>query len=103
MESSTDEKKVTTISSQNIDVKRNPITTIFAIALMIIGVLMYAIEYVLPAFITLKKDITYPWWAPLAVFGVALLLAFMNDGYFKQLFNRADKVVEKVSHTETKE
>lgn len=99
----TDEKKTTIISQNNVSVKRNPITTVFAILLMIVGFMMYAIEYVFPAFMVLKKDISSPWWAPLSVFGVALLLAFMNDGYFAKLFNRADKVVEKVSHTESKE
>jgi len=103
MENITDEKKTITISPQNVDVKRNPITTIFSVVLMLIGCMMYAIEYVLPAFMTLKEKVTIPWWAPLAVIGVSLLLAFMNDSVFARLFNRFDKTVEKVTHTESKE
>ncbi len=103
MENITDEKKTTIISPQNISIKRSPITTSFSVALMIMALIMYAIEYVLPAFFTLKKELTYPWWAPLSLLGLSLLFAYMNDSIFNRLFNRADKVVEKVTHTESKD
>ncbi len=85
---------------ENTDPKTNPKTTIPGIAFTLISVLMYCIKYVLPAFITLKEEIPYTWWEPLAPLGLGLLMLFMNDKIFERIFNRADKVVSKVTHTE---
>ena len=86
--------------SDNINVKTNPITTIPGILLTIVGILMYCIEYILPVFFTLKEKMQYAWWQPLGVLGVGILFLYMSDKIFERIFNRADKVVGRYSHTE---
>lgn len=106
MENITDEKKTTIVSpvsTQNI--KQNPYTTYPGITLLLLGVIMYVMEFIVAPF--LPKEISvqfnYEWYKPLIPFGVGLLLIFMNDQYFGRLFNMSGKVVEKVTHTESKD
>lgn len=88
----------------NANIKTNPLTTIPGILFIFIAAFMYCLKYILPAFMTLKKEIPYEWYTPLWPIGLGLLLINMNDEYFKRIFNRSEKIVEKVSHTEdTKE
>lgn len=85
---------------ENLNPKTNPKTTIPGIAFTLISVVMYCIKYILPAFIVLKEELPYTWWEPLAPLGLGVLLLFMNDDYFSQLFGMSKKIVQKVSHTE---
>lgn len=84
----------------NVSVKNHPLTTYPGIAFIFISIGMYFIKFILPAFMTLKKEIPYSWWEPLAPLGLGILLIYMSDKIFERIFNRADRVVSKVTHTE---
>ena len=70
----------------NASVKRNPITTIMGIIVIIAAAFMLAGLYILPMFVDLKKEASYDWYHVLAVFCVGVVLIYFNDDYFKQLF-----------------
>lgn len=85
---------------QNINPKRNPVTTLLGGIFIIISAGMYVVKYLVPAFVVLKQDIPYEWYGPIVPLVIGLVLVFMNDEYFARIFNRADKVVGKKTDTE---
>lgn len=85
---------------ENVDPKRNPITSYLGGVFILISAFMYLIKYVVPAFFVLKTEIVYDWHTPLWPLGVGVVLVFLNDSYFARIFNRADKIVGKKSDTE---
>lgn len=89
--------------SENINPKHNPATTGLGILFMLISVVMYSIKYILPAFIVLKEEMPYEWYTPMIPLGLGLLLLFMTDNYFAEMFGLSKKIVEKVSGTDKKE
>lgn len=84
------------------DPKHNPYTTITGVGFFIISFMMGLIQWVLPAFIVLKKDMGYPWYAPLIPLAIGVLLIFMNDEYFAKIFSRGDKIIAKRTDTDKK-
>lgn len=87
---------------ENANPKHNPVTTGLGVCFILISVVMYLIKFILPAFVVLKQDIPYEWYAPLIPLGLGLLLIYMNDEYFARIFNRSEKIASKVSGTEDK-
>jgi hypothetical protein len=85
---------------ENVNPKKNPVTTLLGAVFMTISAIMYSIKYVLPAFFHLKSDMPYEWHTPLWPLCLGLFLLFMNDSYFDRIFNRAEKVVKKKTDTE---
>lgn len=72
---------------ENLNPKKNPITTIPGMLFIFLGLTMYAA----PMFVTVKKDFTEIWWVPLLVITVGTVLIFSPDKFVKG----ADKVIDK--------
>jgi hypothetical protein len=87
---------------ENVNPKKNPVTSIGAILFLLVSVAMSVVKYLVPAFVVLKQDIPYPGYYILIGVGVAILLAFLDDKYFARLFGRFDKVMAKRTETEDK-
>lgn len=85
---------------QNINPKRNPITSILGGVFILISAGMYIVKYLVPAFIVMKQEIPYEWYVPVVPLLIGILLAFINDEYFSRMFNRADKFAAKKTDTE---
>lgn len=85
---------------QNVNPKRNPVTTILGALFMLVSLLMYGVKYIMPVFVVFKQDVPYEWWTPIIPLLIGVVLAFINDEYFARIFNRADKVVSKKTDTE---
>lgn len=85
---------------ENIDPKRNPVTTILGGLFIAISACMYVVKYLVPAFVVLKQDIPYEWYVPIIPLVIGLVLVFINDDYFAKIFSRADKVIGKKTDTE---
>lgn len=87
---------------ENLNPKKNPVTSIFAGVFILISAIMYVVKYIVPAFVILKQDIPFEWYVPLIVLAIGILLAFIDDNYFARIFNRADRVVAKRTETNDK-
>jgi hypothetical protein len=87
---------------ENLSPQKNPYTTLPGVTLMFVGIVMFLIQYVLPAFIVLKKEMDYPWFGPFLPMGIGLLLVFMNDQYFARLYRSVEKIIAKKTDTEDK-
>lgn len=85
---------------ENINPKHNPVTTGIGIIFMLISIIMWSIKYILPAFMTLKEEIPYDWYLPLIPLAVGLILLFMTDDYFAQMFGIGKKIIEKKTGTD---
>ena len=88
---------------ENVNPKRNPVTTTLGAAFILIAIGMFIVKYLLPSFMELKRDIAYEWYLPGIVIGLGILLIYMNDYYFKRLFNRGEKIIAKKTGTEVTE
>lgn len=86
--------------SENLNPKKNPVTSILGGIFILISSMMYVIKYIVPGFFVLKSEIPYEWYSPLIPLGIGILLVFINDKYFERIFNRADKIAGKKSDTE---
>lgn len=86
----------------NANPKHNPATTGLGILFMLISVLMYSIKYILPAFVVLKQEMPYEWYTPMIPLGLGLILLFMTDDYFAQIFGMGKKIIEKKTGTDDK-
>lgn len=87
-------------NKRNYNPKHNPFTTVGGILFLIMSLIMGSIQWILPAFIVLKKDMDYPWYGPFIPLVISLLLIFMNDEYFARLFNRGDNIIAKKTDTD---
>lgn len=87
---------------ENLNPKKNPVTSIFAGVFIMIAAAMYVVKYLVPAFVVLKQDIPFEWYVPLIVLSIGILLAFINDQYFARIFNRADSYAAKRTETPDK-
>lgn len=85
---------------ENINPKRNPVTSLLGGLFILISAGMYFVKYIVPAFVVLKQEINFEWYIPIIPLGLGILLAFINDDYFARIFNRADKVAAKKTDTE---
>lgn len=85
---------------ENINPKRNPVTTILGGIFVMISAVMYIVKYIVPAFVILKQEIPYEWWVPVLPLLIGVILIFINDQYFERIFNRADKIAGKKTDTE---
>lgn len=85
--------------SENINPKKNPVTTLLGGLFIIISAVMYVIKYIVPAFFVLKTEIPYEWYSALIPLSIGVLLIFINDKYFDRIFNRAEKIVSKKTDT----
>lgn len=85
---------------QNVNPKRNPVTSVLGCVFVVISGGMYIIKYMVPAFFMLKQEIPFDWYTPILPLLIGLVLIFINDDYFARIFNRADKVVGKKTDTE---
>lgn len=83
----------------NTNPKHNPITTILGGLFLLISASMFVVKYILPAFIVLKQEVPYEYWAPLIPLVIGLVLIFITDEYFGRIFNRVDKVAAKKTDT----
>ena len=84
----------------NINPKKNPITSILGGVFIIISAVMFVVKYIVPAFVVLKQEIPYEWYGPIIPLAIGILLVFIDDNYFARIFNRADKVTAKKTDTE---
>jgi uncharacterized protein YacL len=87
----------------NANMQRNPVTTMGGILGLAIAFIMTLIKYVFPYFIALRQEVSYDWKAILGVLAVSVLLVFINEDYFRRIFNRGDKYAAKVTKTEEDE
>lgn len=88
------------IHIDNVNIKRNPVTSVLGGGFIIITFLMYLVKYVIPAFVILKQEIPYEWYTPLLPLAIGILLVFINDDYFSRIFSRVDKVAAKKTDTQ---
>ncbi len=72
---------------ENLNPKKNPITTIPGLCFIMLGLLMYA----LPIFVEVKKDFTEIWWIPLLVITIGTVLIFSPD----TIVRGANKAIDK--------
>ena len=87
---------------ENANPKHNPVTTVVGAIFLVIGVVMFIMKWILPAFIVYKAELPYEWYTPIIPVIIGLILLFMTDEYFAKIFNRADKIIEKKTDTEGK-
>jgi len=92
-------KENSLIHIDNVNIKRNPVTSIIGGIFLLITALMYVVKYIIPAFVVLKQDIPYEWYIPLVPLLIGIVLIFINDDYFSRIFNRVDKVAAKKTDT----
>lgn len=85
---------------ENTNPKHNPATSGLGVLFMFISIAMYSIKYILPAFMTLKNDVSYDWYAPMIPLSLGLILLFMTDDYFAQIFGIGKKIIEKKTGTD---
>lgn len=71
----------------NLNPKKNPITTIPGMLFIFLGLLMYA----LPMFMEVKKDFTEQWYIPPLVIAVGTVLIFSPD----TIVRGADKTIDR--------
>lgn len=88
--------------TENINPKRNPVTTFLGGVFIAISAGMFIIKYLVPAFVVLKQEIPFEWYGPIIPLAIGILLVFINDDYFARIFNRADSVVAKRTETDGK-
>jgi hypothetical protein len=86
---------------ENSNPKHNPYTTIPGLVLLLITASMLVVKYILPAFMVLKQPIEYPWYMPVTIGGGGLLLVYMTDDYFAQMFSVGKNYVSKKTTTTT--
>ncbi len=86
----------------NMNPKRNPVTSILGGVFITISAVMLCIQYIVPAFFVLKQEIPFTWYAPFIPLAIGILLVFINDDYFARIFNRADRITAKRTETEDK-
>ncbi len=85
---------------ENLNPTKNPKTTIPGYIFIGIATIMFSIQYILPAFIELKQEPSYPWWTPYALLAIGVTFLFLTDAYFERIFNRADKIAAKRTETD---
>ncbi len=93
-------KENSLIHIENVNIKRNPVTSIIGGVFLLITALMYVVKYIVPAFVVLKQEIPYEWYGPLVPLLIGILLIFINDEYFARIFSRVDKVAAKKTDTQ---
>lgn len=81
------------INMKNLNPKQNPITTVFGILFLLVGLLIYS----LPLFIEVKKDFTESWYTPLIPIGLGVILLFSPDS----LVNGIKRIIETKTQTTT--
>jgi hypothetical protein len=72
---------------ENSNPNHNPYTTIPGLVLLLITATMLIVKYILPAFMVLKQPIEYPWYMPISIGLGGLVLVYMNDSYFADIFS----------------
>lgn len=85
--------------TNNVNPKHNPITSTLGGVFILISAAMFVVKYLLPAFMVLKQDVPYEYWAPAIPLIIGLVLIFITDEYFGRIFNRVDKVAAKKTDT----
>lgn len=86
--------------SENINPKKNPVTSLLGGLFILIGAGMYIVKYLVPAFVVLKQPIEFGDWVPVIPIFIGVLLVFIDDNYFSRIFNRGEKIVAKKTDTE---
>lgn len=85
--------------AENINPKKNPVTSFFGILFLTISLVMVCLKYIVPSFVVLKQEAPFEGWHILVVVFLGLLLFFMNDNYFGRIFNRVDKISARRTET----
>jgi multidrug efflux pump subunit AcrB len=76
---------------KNVNLKKDPITTILGMLLVLAAVLVV----LAPAFVDVKKDFTAMWWIPAIIGGVGVLLMLSPDTIVRGANKGIDKYTEK--------
>ena len=86
--------------TENSNPKKNPMTTYPGIMFIILSIVMYTVKYLAPLFFTLKQEVNYSDWIPGVMLFIGLLLCYMSDEYFKQIFGAFLNVFKKKTDTQ---
>jgi len=73
--------------TQNLNPKKNPVTTITGAVFIVLGAVMYTVKYLFPLFVTLKQEVHYSDWIPGVMIFIGLTLTFMSDTLFDKIFS----------------
>jgi hypothetical protein len=84
----------------NSNPKKNPMTTYPGILFVILSFVMYSVKYLAPLFITLKQEVQYSDWIPGIMLFIGLVLFFMTDELFRQIFGAFLAVFKKKTDTQ---
>jgi drug/metabolite transporter (DMT)-like permease len=85
---------------ENSSPQRNPMTTWPGILFVALSFVMYAVKYLAPLFFTLKEPVNYSDWIPAIMLFIGLVLLFMTDDLFKQIFGAVLNVFKKKTDTQ---
>jgi RsiW-degrading membrane proteinase PrsW (M82 family) len=83
----------TTMFTTSVNTKHS--TTVLGFIFILLSVAMIVVKYLLPSFIELRVADPYPGWVILIVILVGLILVYMNEDYFRELFGLGKKVAAK--------
>ena len=84
----------------NMNPKKNPVTTITGGIFIVLGAVMYTVKYLFPLFVTLKQEVHYSDWIPGIMIFIGLVLTFMNDALFDKIFGAFLAVFKKKTDTQ---
>jgi len=84
----------------NMNPKKNPVTTITGGIFIVLGAVMYTVKYLFPLFVTLKQEVHYSDWIPGVMIFIGLVLTFMNDALFDKIFVAVLAVFKKKTDTQ---
>jgi hypothetical protein len=84
---------------ENSNPKKNPMTTWPGILFVVLSFVMYSVKYLAPLFFTLKQEVHYSDWIPGVMLFIGLVLLFMTDDLFKQIFGAVLAVFKKKTGT----
>jgi hypothetical protein len=85
---------------ENINPQKNPWTTVPGILFIILSFIMATIKYILPLFFTLKQDVAYGYVEMMIIGFIGLIMLFMSDELFKQIFSAVLNVFKKKTDTQ---
>jgi len=85
--------------TENINPKKNPVTSITGGVFIILGAVMYTVKYLFPLFVVLKQEVHYSDWIPGVMIFIGLTLTFMNDTLFSTIFGAFLNVFKKKTGT----